>query len=44
MIEALKYIDSEKVKIEFTGAMRPFLIRPNDNDEILQLILPVRTY
>lgn len=44
MMDALKAIDSDKVKIEFTGAMRPFIIRPVENDEILQLILPVRTY
>ncbi|MYL34430.1 DNA polymerase III subunit beta [Pontibacillus yanchengensis] len=44
MMDALKVIDTEKVNIQFTGAMRPFLIRPIDNDQILQLILPVRTY
>ncbi|WP_082231960.1 DNA polymerase III subunit beta [Halobacillus massiliensis] len=44
MMDALKAINDEQVKIEFTGAMRPFLIRPVDDDQILQLILPVRTY
>ncbi|WP_182201669.1 DNA polymerase III subunit beta [Paraliobacillus salinarum] len=44
VIDALKIIEEEKVKIEFTGAMRPFIIRPMDNEHILQLILPVRTY
>ncbi|MCP8617202.1 DNA polymerase III subunit beta [Salirhabdus salicampi] len=45
MMDALKAIDSEKVKIQFTGAMRPFIIKPEEkDDEILQLILPVRTY
>ena len=44
MIDALKIIEEDRVKIEFTGAMRPFIIRPIDNDHILQLILPVRTY
>ncbi|GGD02630.1 DNA polymerase III subunit beta [Pontibacillus salipaludis] len=44
MMDALKVVDCEKVNIQFTGAMRPFLIRPNENDQILQLILPVRTY
>ncbi|WP_102026156.1 DNA polymerase III subunit beta [Salirhabdus sp. Marseille-P4669] len=45
MMDALKAIDSEKVKIQFTGAMRPFIIKPiEDHEEILQLILPVRTY
>lgn len=44
MLDALKAIESDEVKIEFTGAMRPFIIRPENNDPILQLILPVRTY
>ncbi|GAA5416563.1 beta sliding clamp [Paraliobacillus ryukyuensis] len=44
MIDALRIIEEEQVKIEFTGAMRPFIIRPMDNNYILQLILPVRTY
>lgn len=44
MIDALKAIEYEEVKVEFTGAMRPFIIRPANEDPILQLILPVRTY
>lgn len=44
MIDALKTIEEDRVKIEFTGAMRPFIMRPIDNEFILQLILPVRTY
>ncbi|SFL74726.1 DNA polymerase-3 subunit beta [Gracilibacillus orientalis] len=44
MIDALKIMDTEQVKIEFTGAMRPFIIKPIDHDQILQLILPVRTF
>ncbi|WP_101841849.1 DNA polymerase III subunit beta [Halobacillus sp. Marseille-P3879] len=44
MMDALKAVNYDQVKVEFTGAMRPFLIRPVDDDQILQLILPVRTY
>ncbi|MFD1066982.1 DNA polymerase III subunit beta [Oceanobacillus locisalsi] len=44
MIDALKAIEYDEVIIEFTGAMRPFIIRPIEDDSILQLILPVRTY
>src|SRR5699024_11841700 len=44
MIEALRAIDSEEVTIAFTGAMRPCVIRPANDDPILQLILPVRTF
>lgn len=44
MMEALKAIDGQDVIIQFTGAMRPFIIRSVADDAILQLILPVRTY
>lgn len=44
MMEALKAIDGQEVVIQFTGAMRPFILRSVHDDAILQLILPVRTY
>ena len=45
MIDALRAIDSEEIEIAFTGAMRPFILRPqNEEESILQLITPVRTY
>ncbi|MFJ8264071.1 DNA polymerase III subunit beta [Rummeliibacillus sp. NPDC094406] len=44
MMDALKAIDGQEVIIQFTGAMRPFIIRSVHDDAILQLILPVRTY
>jgi DNA polymerase-3 subunit beta len=43
MLEALKVIDSDLIKIGFTGAMQPIIIRPEDGTSILQLILPYRT-
>ncbi|GGH80282.1 DNA polymerase-3 subunit beta [Pullulanibacillus pueri] len=43
MMDALSKIDATEIKINFTGAMRPFLIRPVDEQDILMLILPVRT-
>ncbi|MGM8365472.1 DNA polymerase III subunit beta [Virgibacillus sp. W0181] len=45
MLDALKAIECEEVKINFTGAMRPFIITPAQEDTtVLQLILPVRTF
>lgn len=44
MMDALKAIDGQDVSIQFTGAMRPFILKSMDDDSILQLILPVRTY
>lgn len=44
MMDALRVMDIDEVSVDFTGAMRPFVIRPQNDDPITQLILPVRTY
>lgn len=44
MMDALKALEGTEIKVSFTGAMRPFVIRPMNDESILQLILPVRTY
>jgi DNA polymerase-3 subunit beta len=44
MMDALKALEGNEIQINFTGAMRPFLIRTMHDDSMLQLILPVRTY
>lgn len=44
MLDTLKTINSERVEINFTGPMRPFVIRTPEEEHILQLILPVRTF
>lgn len=44
MIEALRSFRTEKVKILFVGEMQAFIIvNPND-DSVVQLVLPVRTF
>jgi DNA polymerase-3 subunit beta len=44
MMDALKALEGTDIRVSFTGAMRPFVIRPLHDESILQLILPVRTY
>ena len=44
VMDALKALEGTDIKINFTGAMRPFVIRSIHDDTMLQLILPVRTY
>lgn len=44
MMDALRAIDGQDIEIQFTGAMRPFILKSVNDDTILQLILPVRTY
>ncbi|MBN6187301.1 DNA polymerase III subunit beta [Aneurinibacillus sp. BA2021] len=43
MIDALRAIDSAEIRIDFTGAMSPFVIHPTEHNWMLHLILPVRT-
>ncbi|MEC0244479.1 DNA polymerase III subunit beta [Paenibacillus chitinolyticus] len=43
MLDALKVMDSDNIHIGFTGAMQPIIIRPEEQQNILQLILPYRT-
>lgn len=42
--DAIRAIDSDLVKIKFSGEMKPFIITGNNDDSCIQLILPVRTY
>jgi DNA polymerase III subunit beta len=44
MLEALKTIDSEKVELLFNGEIKPIIIKDPENSEMIQLILPIRTY
>ena len=44
MMDALKALEGTEIRVSFTGAMRPFLIRTINDESILQLILPVRTF
>lgn len=43
--EAARTMTSDSIRISFTGEMKPFIIRnESENQSILQLVLPVRTY
>ncbi|MDK4136683.1 DNA polymerase III subunit beta [Staphylococcus pseudintermedius] len=44
MMDALKAIDNEEVEVEFFGTMKPFILKPKDDDTVTQLILPIRAY
>lgn len=43
-IEALKSFDGSTVNIKFTGEIKPFVITSEKEDELIQLILPVRIF
>lgn len=44
MMEALKSFDSEDVELLFNGEIKPIIIRNPESEDLLQLILPIRTY
>ncbi|MFJ8063527.1 DNA polymerase III subunit beta [Psychrobacillus sp. NPDC096426] len=44
MMDALRALDGQDIMIQFTGAMRPFILHSANDDIVLQLIVPVRTY
>lgn len=44
MMEALRSIDAEEIRLQFKGTMAPFTICPVGRTDTLFLILPVRTH
>lgn len=44
MMDALRALDGHDVIVQFTGAMRPFILNSVQDEGVLQLIVPVRTY
>ena len=44
MMEALRSFNSEDVNIYFNGEIKPIIIKENDNGDLVQLILPIKTY
>ena len=44
VFDAVQVMGTSLVKFSFSGEMRPFIITSEDDDSVIQLILPVRTY
>jgi DNA polymerase-3 subunit beta len=44
MMEALRALQSEKVEISFNGDMKPIILMDPSTSNLIQLILPIRTY
>lgn len=42
--EAIRAFNSSKIRILFTGEMKPFIIKDYENEDVIQLVLPVRTF
>jgi len=44
IIDAIKAIGSNDVELSLNGEMKPFIVKNREDDSIIQLVLPVRTY
>jgi len=44
MMDAIRAISSENIKVLFNGEIKPIIIKDVNDDSIIQLILPIRTY
>lgn len=42
--DAIKSFKGTKIRILLTGEMKPFIIKDIEKDDLIQLVLPVRTY
>lgn len=44
MMEALKSFDEDEVEIYFVGEVKPIIIKKKEKEDLIQLVLPIRTY
>lgn len=42
--DAIKAIGSSEVELSFTSEMKPFIVKNKEDNSVVQLVLPVRTY
>lgn len=44
MMEALKSFEGTTVEISFVGEVKPIVVKDKDDEKLIQLVLPIRTY
>ena len=44
MLDALKTFDKEKIILLLNGEIKPIIVKEDENGELIQLILPIKTY
>jgi DNA polymerase III subunit beta len=44
MLEALNSFDNDEVELLFNGEVKPIILKDSNDDTLIQLILPIRTY
>ena len=44
MMDAVKSLESEEIELMFNGEIKPIILKNVESDDLIQLILPIRTY
>lgn len=44
MMEALKSFETSSVDLYFVGEVKPIIVKSTENENLIQLVLPIRTY
>ena len=44
MMDAIRALECENIQILFSGDLKPIIIKNLDNDNLIELIVPIRTY
>ena len=44
MMDAIRALECENIRISFSGDLKPIIIRDLDSDNLIELIVPIRTY
>ncbi len=44
LLDAIRALSSDEISLQFTGDMKPIIIKSKTNPDLIELILPVRSY
>ena len=44
MLDAVRVLESDEIQLLFNGEFKPIIIKNPESDDLIQLILPIRTY
>lgn len=44
MMDSIKALNSDEIELKFNGEVKPIILKDPENDDLIQLILPIRTY
>lgn len=44
MMDAIRVLDCDRIELAFNGEIKPIIIKNPDDDSLVQLIVPIKTY